>query len=191
MVFDNLEDLGIVTDFWPNSGSGSVLVTSRNPESQFTLTKCGMKIEPFKRSEAKDFLFNMLPGVDPSNATHSKDAEAICTTLDGLALALKQMAAFTRETGCSLGKLSQFLKDKRQQMKLFKDDTGFPKVDYDYTVAIAWDTSFSRLTAEQMNILGCLCFLDPDAIQKVVADGLSSACVTNQTLFPGILDEIE
>lgn len=178
-------------DFWPNSGSGSVLVTSRNPESQFTLTKSGTKIEPFTRPEAKDFLFTMLPGIDPSDATQSGDAEAICTTLAGLALALKQMAAFTRESGCSLGDLSQFLKDKRQQMMLFEDDTGFPKVDYDYTVATAWEISFSRLSAEEMNILGCLCFLDPDAIQKVVTDGLSSACVTNRTLFPGIVNKIK
>ena len=186
-----MDDLDVVKDFWPNSGSGSVLVTSRNPESRFTLTKHGTRIEPFERSEAKSFLFSMLPGIDPSDATHSSDAEAICTTLDGLALALKQMAAFTRETGLSLGDLSQCLKDKRQQMELFEDDTGPPKVDYKYTVAIAWDTSFSHLAAEQMNILGCLCFLDPDAIQTVVADGLSSACATNQTLFPGVVNKIK
>jgi hypothetical protein len=187
LIFDNLDNLEIVKEFWPHGGVGSVIITSRNPESQHTLAKNGTKVEPFARSEGKDFLMTMLPG---SDITMSNPATLVSSMLGGLPLALKQMAAFVRESGCSVQQLLVFLRDKSQQQSLFKGEGDFPDLDYEHTVYTAWEVSLSRLSATQMNTLGCLCFLDPDAISQVVMSGLWSACATRPTLFPHVQNEL-
>lgn len=91
LVFDNVDDWGIIEDFWPTTGIGSILITSRNPisKSHVYTAKHGLDLEPLSTSESIEFL-NFV------SAKHfkgdSKAARAVADRSGGLPLLMTAIA---------------------------------------------------------------------------------------------------
>ena len=94
LIFDNADDPMILADYWPQ-GSGSILVTSRDPlaKSIFTRKPSGLDLGPLTQQDGRS-LFNHLT----TNFSESEDdtARQISDALGGLPLAISQMAGIIR-----------------------------------------------------------------------------------------------
>lgn len=183
LVFDNVEDttLGILNDYLPTGGKGSILITSRDPESEYSLTCLGCKVECLDSLEGKDFLMTQLPFHDVDDEKQMDNIVLLITHLAGLPLAIKQMGSFIRESGCSVNTLLDLLKDTTQFQEISANQTTFASKDYNHTLASVWAVSLSRLDSTALNLLRALSFLDPDSISGYILTALREfACGENR-----------
>ncbi|CAH0023367.1 unnamed protein product [Clonostachys rhizophaga] len=161
-----------LADYMPSSGNGSILVTSRDPESQFGMAGEGLKVEPFGIDDAQSFLLNRLPSVHASEETLSA-AKVLVTQLGGLPLGIRQMAGFMRETGCSIRDLLVMIEDTEQHGKIRSYETSsFARLTYPSSLASALEVSLSKLDEPALNLLALFSTLDPDGIQDSVTKHL-------------------
>ncbi|KAF2802480.1 uncharacterized protein BDZ99DRAFT_527507 [Mytilinidion resinicola] len=102
LVLDNADDPNILYDFWPDTGTGCVIVTSRNPLSKDTVYSPSLSIDlaPFKLNEAGPFLQSL------SNREYEENSLEACTKiveiLGGLPSGITQMGGITRRRHMSL-----------------------------------------------------------------------------------------
>ena len=184
IVYDNVDDAGLLDEYIPAGFSGSVLITSRDPESQHGLAKQGCKVRSFDKNEGRDFLLNLLPGVDVNNEAYVNSVSEITDHLGGLPLGLRQVAGFLRESGIGISDLSELLKDTKQNEQVFADTSGFARLGYGHTLSNVWTISLSKLDLETLNILGLLSFLDPDGIPETIMKSVQRLRPDLPTLFP-------
>ena len=109
IVFDNADDPTILSDFWPSEGYGSVLVTSRDPmaKSQFFFGEAGIEFESLSIPDAAEFLKRLTRKEDQQNSEEA--SQAIARRLDGLSLAIAQIAAIIRRRNLLLVEFSRTL----------------------------------------------------------------------------------
>ncbi|MCJ1409512.1 hypothetical protein MMC19_003593 [Ptychographa xylographoides] len=109
IVFDNADDPTFLSDFWPSEGYGSVLVTSRDPmaKSQFFFGEAGSELGPLSIPDAAEFLKRLTREEDRQNSEEA--SQAIARRLDGLPLAIAQIAAIIRRRNLLLAEVSRTL----------------------------------------------------------------------------------
>ncbi|SMR53463.1 unnamed protein product [Zymoseptoria tritici ST99CH_3D1] len=92
LVLDNVDDWAVIEDFWPTTGIGSVLITSRDPlsRSHIYTAKHGWDLAPLNLSDTLDFL-------DAVSQKHFKGdqaaAKAIAGRCGGLPLVIASIAS--------------------------------------------------------------------------------------------------
>jgi hypothetical protein len=183
-VFDNVESQDALQDYMPAGGSGAVLITSRNPDSQHGLSISGLKVPCFDADEGSAFLFSMLPGVDGTEHNNRSAAISLTKKLGGSPLGLKQIGGFIRETGCGVEELLQLLTDKAQEKQIFEDSTGFASLGYSHNLSAAWKISLSRLDKLTLSLLIFFSVVDPDHIPETITTSLRSSIHKYEELFP-------
>jgi tetratricopeptide (TPR) repeat protein len=177
LVFDNAERWADLDAYLPRTGSGHVLITTRNAAWPGQLQTSPVPVLP--ESDAVRFL------LDRTRQTDAPTATVLAGELGYLPLALEQAAAYVDARNLSLaGYLERFRTQRREYLQ-----RGEP-TDYPDTVATTWDLAFTG-AADQApcaaDVLKLLAFLAPDAIPLDVivrhAAGLPDpirACVTDQ-----------
>ncbi|KAH8660511.1 hypothetical protein BX600DRAFT_523500 [Xylariales sp. PMI_506] len=114
LVLDNVDDWGTIEDFWPTTGIGSILITSRDPlsRSHIYTAQRGLDLNPFSLAETLDFL--RLEAQKPLKGTHSS-ATAVANWAGGLPLIITSIAStmanrdLTYDTMLELLKLHGFV----------------------------------------------------------------------------------
>ncbi|KAJ5715180.1 uncharacterized protein N7483_012361 [Penicillium malachiteum] len=118
LVFDNADDPMILADYWPQ-GSGSILITSRDPlaKTMFTRRPSGLDLGPLTRQDSNS-LFNNLS----ASSNESDDlTKQISDVLGGVPLAISQMAGIIRRQDLSfLSTVWAFEKLKFQSRQLLE-----------------------------------------------------------------------
>jgi hypothetical protein len=164
LILDNADDPMILANYWPQ-GSGSVLVTSRDPlaKSMFTSRTSGLDLGPLSQEDSLS-LFKYLTVNEPEDDT----ARQISNVLGGFPLAISQMAAILRRRDLTL---SQFLyldhpeflyQDYEEHASLYgtKFDTNL--LSYSHSLSTVW--AVENLRPKTRRLLELISFLDPDAI---------------------------
>ena len=162
IIFDNADDPYLLTDYWPQ-GSGSVLITSRDPiaKSLFSTRASGLDLNPLSDEDGA-YLLKTLTEMD--NEGPDTVARQISHILGGLPLAIVQMASVIRRQQLDL---TEFL-------ELYQDCTEHPEFHgkrfdsgvriYPHSISTVW--AFERLNSEARVFLELMSFLDPDCIQE-------------------------
>lgn len=156
LVFDNVESRQILDRFWPSTGTGSILLTSRNV-AWGGLGKSIM-VDVFEPADAITFLRKR------GKTTEESAAGVVAEKLGYLPLALEQAGAYVDETQTSLKAYTGLLVANRQQLLAL----GQPNW-YSGTVATTWTVSISRACEEQpqaRDLLGLFACLAPDDIPR-------------------------
>jgi hypothetical protein len=88
IILDNADQPDLLEDLMPIFGSGSLLMTSRDPlaKTTFSVDPVGIDLEPFEASEAATYLRGLV-----SSGSH-EEALQIVRRLGCLPMALSQMA---------------------------------------------------------------------------------------------------
>lgn len=159
MILDNADNPEIIENLKPIFGSGSILITSRDPLSKtsFSLNQVGIDLEPFTEEEAGQFLRTLSQGSE-------NEALAIARRLGCLPMALSQMAGVIRHQYLSYSEFLDMYEDETSHAELHNLTLGPQRATARGNLASIW--AIDRLSPQARTLLEYLAFLDPDCIQE-------------------------
>jgi hypothetical protein len=162
IVFDNADTPELLHDFWPSDGTGSILITSRNPLSkEGVFTEFSSLDLPSMPNDGASVLLQKL------SLRHAEpDSLETCATisgrLGGLPLAIVQMAYSIRHKHLSL---KEFVEYYEHDAKTFQEST-VPGLTKYQTIASTWN--IEGLSPSALATLQVISVLDPDFIPEDV-----------------------
>ncbi|KAI0183805.1 hypothetical protein EV127DRAFT_464772 [Xylaria flabelliformis] len=185
LVFDNVDDWRVIEDFWPTTGIGSILITSRDPllQSNMYTTLCGVDLEPFSTSDAQEFLCTVSEKDLNGTATSAK---AVAEWAGGLPLIITAIASTMSSRDLTYDTMLDLLKEH-----------GFEAVSADHkpqlhtvqTVSIASMIGLARLDEHTRDLIDTMSFLNPEGIpQQMLIDQSGSASLD---ALPRNYDELD
>lgn len=160
LVFDNADAPDEVRPFFP-SGSGHVIVTSRNAE--WAGVARTVEVDLFSRDESKELLSRRGGTITDAEADQLADA------LGDLPLAIEQAAAWRAQTGMPVSEYVQLLEQNRNELLAL----GVP-TDYQVGVAAAWNVPLARLRDDHpaaLEMLQLCAFFGPEPISRNLFNG--------------------
>jgi tetratricopeptide (TPR) repeat protein len=158
LIFDNADQPEDFREYIP-SGSGHVLITSRNPAWQATTDT--VQVDVFSRPESKEFLGKRAP-----NQVTESDADRLADRLGDLPLALDQAGAMLAETGMPVEEYIALLDEKITQIMAEGRSAEYPT-----SVTAAWTLSVNKVRQQlpqAQELLRCCAFFGPDPIPREV-----------------------
>lgn len=178
LVFDNLEDVNILSQIWPASDKGSIIITSRSAAVAARRAKKIMHLKSFEEGAAIDILYE-LTGLQPADENDAKAAKEICQLIGGLPLAMVHMSSLIQDRGYSYQEFLALY--KRHAEKIFVKDQSH--VDYDHTLNTVWDLSIQSLSPNARVLLDLLSLFDPDSIPERLLIGTRAKIVESRLKF--------
>lgn len=170
VIFDNVDDPDLLIDFWPYAENGAVLVTSRDQiiNSQFYEITEGLPLEPFGAQESAELLLQCT-GRSLSE-TNQKDVDEVVKIIDGLPLAVFQMAGVIARQQMGFDEfVEQYQDEKKRERFMGAKMIGLRANEYSYTLASVW--RFEKLKSSR-RLVDVLSFLDPDGIPESIVSNL-------------------
>jgi len=164
LVFDNAESPVAMTDFWPRSSKGAVLLTTQDSSwlSQEYVTQ-GFRLDALATEEAVDLVTSLFER--KSRKISPEDALAISKETGGLPLAIRQITSYILAERLSTEKFLQIYRDRRGARSVDAwDESTTPW--YSHTLATFLDVAFAKLSPRAILILAIVSFLDADKIQE-------------------------
>ena len=160
LVFDNADDPMILADYWPQ-GSGSVLITSRDPlaKCMFTGRTSGLDLGPLTKQDGLS-LFNHL--TNRTDESEANTAKRISDALGGVPLAISQMAGIIRGHELTLSEFLELYTDHEEHANLYKTKFDADLIPYPHSLSTVW--AFEKLKPLARQLLEIISFLDPDFI---------------------------
>ncbi|KAM5484871.1 hypothetical protein McanCB56680_002387 [Microsporum canis] len=179
LIFDNADDPMTLTDYWPQ-GSGSILVTSRDPlaKNMFTRRPSGLDLGPLSQKDSL-CLFNHLT----TTAGESEDgtAKQISDALGGVPLAISQMAGIIRRQDLTLSEFFELYTDHEEQSSLYEIKFDANMATYKHSLSTVW--AFEKLNSQARQLLELISFLDPDIIGEDLLMEASMEAISKGTQF--------
>jgi hypothetical protein len=160
LIFDNADDPMILADYWPQ-GSGSILITSRDPlaKRMFTGKSSGLDLEPLTQEDSL-LLFSHL--TTASSEPEDNTAQKISEALGGVPLAISQMAGIIRRQDLTLSEFLELYTNHEEHASLYETKFDTNLVTYPHSLSTVW--AFEKLKPHARELLELISFLDPDSI---------------------------
>ncbi|KAM0430140.1 hypothetical protein ACHAPT_006148 [Fusarium lateritium] len=167
LIFDNADNLDIIADYIPFDGNGSVLITSRDPfaKTHFFLTGGGIDMEPLSIKEAANLLCKLVtPTGTPASAEEQNSSIEVATWLDGLPLAMSQMAGLIRRRQLSIREFADLYSNDTRYAEIHNVTNPLQQKRYRHTLATVY--RFEDFGKEASRLLQVLAFLNPDRVRE-------------------------
>ncbi|KAK3328632.1 hypothetical protein B0T19DRAFT_462261 [Cercophora scortea] len=164
IIFDNVDNLDVISDYWPKLGRGSVLLTSRDPYAKHSLyVQRGIDLPPLSSSES-EALMQRLTHVKADSSQKGALSD-IAQKLAGLPLAINQMSGVFRRLRLSY---TDFLKYYNEEgiEGLFEKGSSSEPTDPHRIRSLATVWALDRLSKGTRALLQVICLLDPDDIPE-------------------------
>src|SRR5271155_5285644 len=84
MIFDNVEDVAMLEQYWPKGALGSIMLTTRNPIVAKTYAPYYLEVPLFTRKESEAFLLRMNSGDGQHNSLEAKAVTKIASSVGDL-----------------------------------------------------------------------------------------------------------
>ncbi|KAK1524353.1 tetratricopeptide repeat domain-containing protein [Colletotrichum costaricense] len=169
LVFDNADDPQILDDYIDVDGPGSILVTSRNPLAcDLPGNVVPIPLPPFSEEESLEFLKKTSKGLIRSPKDHNTGRQ-LHHQLDGLPLALAQMAGIAKQQFLSFSVLKQRLDDHNDRGNLFE-----VQINKNSRGNLSSLFTMDGLGAEPQLLAAIISCFHPDHIEGSIFDNLSS-----------------
>jgi tetratricopeptide (TPR) repeat protein/nucleoside phosphorylase len=170
LIFDNADDVTLVTDYLPKQGLGSILLTTRTHAVGSLATS--IEVETMGLIEGTHLLLRRAQRLENASDEEINRAGDIVVALDHFPLALDQAGAYLEETQCSLGDYLEVYQNHRKTLLALR---GKQAVDYPDSVATTWSLSFQKVQQADpaaAELLQLCAFLAPDRIpEELIKDG--------------------
>ncbi|UGQ12635.1 FxSxx-COOH system tetratricopeptide repeat protein [Yinghuangia sp. ASG 101] len=181
LVFDNAESPESVLPFFPQGGTGRILVTSRN--GQWVNMARTIEVDVFARDESIELLRRRGPVLTDEQANRLSEA------LGDLPLAIEQAAVWLAETGMRAEEYLELFEGKREEFVSRRAELLelAPPMDYQLPVAAAWNVSLDRLrdtNPAALELLQVCAYFAPEPVsRRLFMAGRNAA-------LPGLLGEM-
>lgn len=176
LVFDNVQNVDMLDEHWPAYGSGSVLITSRDPlvKSYGYSLRRGLSMPPLDTSEGEKLLIK-LTGRRKLSSGERDSAKAIAEVLGGLPLAIVQMAGVISRQDLTFSEFLLRYQKESAHADLFNLKVGPSKAraGYEHTIASVW--ALEHLEEGSQALLQAMSLLDPDSIPEYILEGNPAA----------------
>lgn len=186
LIFDNMEDLSLLTSFLPASDQGALLLTTRLQTSGTLAQR--IELPPMTMQEGCDFLLTRThrlrdnlqqPAIDPQDLAA---AQQIVAQMGGLPLALEQAGAYIEAAQCSLPDYLHLFQAASQSLLDEHKAFGTHPLSVSRTFMLAFQRVEQRHPAAA-NLLTACAFLAPDAIPEAFfLEGASSLGTTFEAM---------
>ncbi|KAF2737092.1 hypothetical protein EJ04DRAFT_561953 [Polyplosphaeria fusca] len=173
LVFDNVDDFDLMRHFWPPSGPGSVLLTSRDPLVELCAHYSSMEqdksvkvihLQPFNDSEGADFLHRLTRR--SSMTKDEKAAKDVARRLQGLPLALRQLAGIMARRHLTFNDMFGLYDEEHHHKSIYEAWEHVGNADYQHNIATVW--GLEKLESGALMLMNVLSFFDPDHIQEEI-----------------------
>ena len=164
IIFDNVDNFHVLSDYWPSFGRGSVLVTSRDSFSPYNLfVQNGINMPPLSHMES-EALMEQLTNMKAEDDSPQKQAlSVIAENLGGLPLAINQMSGMLRSLRSPYTEFLNLYNEEGIE-QLFGRATGFPALNNARSLVTVW--ALDRLSDGTKALLQVISLLDPDDIPE-------------------------
>jgi tetratricopeptide (TPR) repeat protein/tRNA A-37 threonylcarbamoyl transferase component Bud32 len=178
LIFDNVEDFRMVSEFMPPTNTGHILLTTRSQATGPFAER--IELEKMPLDEGALLLLRRAKRV-PMEASKAQaygpdfiEARDICKLLDGLPLALDQAGAYIEETGCTLYDYLQHYREQRSRLLTWR---GTQVELHSEPVSTTFFLSFEKVEQSSplaADLLRACAFLHPDEIpEELLLQGAS------------------
>lgn len=170
MIFDNADDPKVLADYWPE-GTGSVLITSRDPSAKrlYSTHSSGINLEPMSDAEGGALLLKLTDAKDRGEENTEVTAPYISRSLCGLPLGISQMAGFIYQQDITLSQFVSMYENASNRSALYSNKFDTNAYAYRYNIATVW--SLEKLTPSAKLLLKIISCLNPDRIPDEVLMG--------------------
>lgn len=160
LIFDNADDPIILADYWPQ-GSGSILITSRDPlaKNMFTSRPSGLDLGPLTQQDSLSLFSHLTTSF---NDSEDDIAQQISNALGGVPLAISQMAGIIRRQDLTLSEFLELYTDREEHASLYETKFDTNLITYRHSLSTVW--AFEKLKPQARQMLELISFLDPDVI---------------------------
>ncbi|KAL6410191.1 Disease resistance protein [Ilyonectria robusta] len=191
MVFDNVQHDIALKDYVPKTGCGSILLTSRDPDSRYGLGISGCRVASFDNDDSAQFLFQSLPYSDLGDPLEQRAAKSLLRELGGLPLGIRQIGNFIRESGSRIQECVTLLANKAEERDILSDESGLSVVPYSSSLSKTWEASVNQLDRGSLSILSLLSFFDPDCIQSQFTKEIRQLTPRFRRFFPDTVTSVQ
>ncbi|UKZ69034.1 uncharacterized protein TrAtP1_010047 [Trichoderma atroviride] len=162
IIFENVDNLDVLSEFWPGLGRGSVLVTSRDPQAKLNMhIQYGIQLPSLSMGDTQLLLQQLTHS--PAIPAQEQAIKALADKLGGLPLAINQIAGIFRQLRCSYTDFLKLLDDKGIATT-FQTAIDLYQGQESQSLATIW--ALDRLAGPTRALLQVICLLDPDAIPE-------------------------
>jgi tetratricopeptide (TPR) repeat protein len=180
LIFDNADDLSLISDFLPRRTGGATLLTTRSQITGPHIKK--VELDRMGREEGVTFLLRRMSSredeaeasIQETSDAERRLAEELWELMDGLPLALDQAGAYIEAKQCSL---ADYLHLYRTHRGTLLQERGSMLSKHSDAVATTWLISLQRVEQQSpaaAELLRMLAFLSPDAIsEEILIEGAS------------------
>ncbi|KAJ8132094.1 hypothetical protein O1611_g1537 [Lasiodiplodia mahajangana] len=163
IIFDNADDISLMSEFWPSTGVGSVLITTRDPAGKDFCLARGIAVEPLSNDDALKFFQTQLD-LD-TRASQQVDAEFVAR-FGGLPLAIMQVTSLIRRRQLTISEFSHTYDISIQQSGLADFQVSQHDGSYRQSIFTVW--AFESLDKTTQALLNVMSLLDPFHIQEFI-----------------------
>ncbi len=165
LVFDNIDydpEDNITQEYWPNSQTGSVLVTARHESALGQFTGEIYPLGNLNDNEGADLLLKLAK--KPSNQTNLDYAKNICSRVSCFPLAISSVAHVVVSRRFTL----QEYWDEHNNFDLIEKSNPLsgPEARYSFKLQTVFLSQVSALETDANSLLNILAFLDPSGIEE-------------------------
>lgn len=169
LIFDNVDNPDSLHDFWPTSGTGSILMTSRDPYTKHRryrnhVSRGGIDLDLLSMAESANLLQRLSDGYWDKDLSGNASFAALYERLEGLPLAIVQMSAFIQARQLTLQEVVDMLVKDQYAARVLGSNPGPYHSHYNHTVCTVW--ALDDLDNRAKCLLDVLSFLDPDNINE-------------------------
>ena len=166
LVFDNVNDANLLSEYWPAAGSsGAILVTSRDSlaKTPFYQIHDGIDLPPLSGQDTAELLLKLTWRED--DPEERKLSMKVAEILGGFPLALTQMAGVINRQSLSFSEFLQRYEEEETHGALFhlSLEPSHKRTNYAHTLASVWALEKLRYSSGLLDIMA---FLDPDGIPE-------------------------
>lgn len=175
LVFDNADTLSVLDEYWPLTGRGSVLLTSRDPigKTSFYTENNGIDISKFSPNDTIDFISFLTKSTPDSD--DGKSLRLVAEVLDGLPLAIEQMSSIIRRLRVSYADFLQLYQKENWRLHGLAPEEN--QGTYQHTLATVW--SLQQFSDSSETLLQVLSLLEPDSIPETLLSTYSGKIALN------------
>ncbi|KAJ5949540.1 hypothetical protein N7454_001124 [Penicillium verhagenii] len=158
LIFDNVEDASLLRDYWPVGSEGCILVTTRDERfGSYLRSQTDIALDRLDTSSGSKLLLRLSYLSD--SKINTQDASAILERLDGLPIAIQQVAAYIYRRSMTL---KEFLKLYDDSL-LERDPSDAADESWSHTIATRW--ALNDLSNTATTLAQTFACLYPDSIK--------------------------